>query len=148
MKLNKLFFLISVLFILVSSSYAQKITLDELKRYAVTLDSIETLKNQLTGTINKLSKGNAKISAQRYNILIQIANDATKLTEAKATPEEIAYVKRAGVIQNEETVKFQKAYQSLISNYVGDQVFGKVRYALKSDTILQHKYDSLVLTFK
>jgi hypothetical protein len=146
--LNKFFLLFSLLTFVVTSSNAQKVTVDELKRYAIAMDSIETLKNHLTFTVNKLSKGNANVSAQRYTVLIQIANDAAKLAEAKATPEEIAYVKRAVSIQNEETIKFQKAYQSLISNYVGDQDFGKVRYALKSDTILQHKYDSLVVTFK
>lgn len=129
-------------------SYAQKVSDDELKRYAIALDSIETLKDQLTVTMNKISRGTEKISTQRYTALVQIANDAAKLAEAKATPEEIAYVKRAAVIQNEETVKFQKAYQSLISEYVGDSVFGKVRNALKADTVLKKKYDTLLLKYK
>lgn len=148
MKLDKLLLIVLLLIILGPCTYAQKVTDDELKRYVVALDSIETLKDELTVTMNKISKGNDKISAQRYTALIQITNDEAKLAEVKATSDEIAYIKQATLIQKEETLKFQKAYQSLISDYVGDSVFGKVRNALKADTVLKKKYDSLMTKFK
>jgi len=142
-------FLFLVTFIMVGfTSYGQKVTPDELKRYAIALDSIETLKDALTASLNKIAKGNKKISAQRYAVLMPIAQDAAKLSEAKATADEIAYIKGAAETQRVETVKFQKAYTALISGYVGDSTFGKVRTALTTDTTLKKTYDSLMITLK
>ena len=123
---------------------AQKVTDEELKRYVVALDSIDVLKNQLTSAMNKIAKGNENISAQRYALLAPMASDPVKLSNSKASPSEIEYVKRAMIIQRDETAKFQQAYQSIISNYVGDGVFGKVRQALTVDTVLQKRYNSLL----
>jgi hypothetical protein len=143
------FFLFFFIYMMVGfTSYSQKVTSDELKRYAIALDSIETLKDALTASLNKIAKGNSKISAQRYTALMPIVQDPTKLSEAKATADEIAYIKRAAEIQREETVKFQKAYTALISGYVGDSTFGKVRTALVTDTVLKKTYDSLITTLK
>ena len=122
-----------------------QITNEELKKYIITMDSIETLKNQLTVSMNNLSKGNSKISSERFTTLMPIITNEAKLTEAKATPEEIAYVKKAVAIRDEETRKFQNAYQSLISNYMGSETFTKVRNGLKSDATLKRKYDSLMV---
>jgi hypothetical protein len=130
------------------TSYGQKVTNDELKRYAIALDSIETLKNALTTSLNKIAKGNSKISTQRYSLLMPMVQDPTKLSEAKATADEIAYIKRAAETQREETVKFQKAYTALISGYVGGSTFGKVRNTLGTDTVLKKTYDSLMITLR
>jgi len=128
MTLNK--FLTSVfVFMLLGASTQAQVTDEELKKYAIAMDSIETLKFQLTGTLNKIAKGNDKISAKRYTTLIPIVNDAAKLAEANATPEEIAYLKQAVTTRNEETIKFQKAFQSLVSEYIGDKA---VRASLKT----------------
>jgi hypothetical protein len=122
-----------------------QITNEELKKYIITMDSIETLKNQLTVSMNNLSKGNSKISAERFNTLMPIITNEAKLTEAKATADEIVYVKKAVAIREEETRKFQNAYQSLISGYMGSESFTKVRNGLKSDATLKKKYDSLTV---
>jgi hypothetical protein len=134
----------SILFCAALSLQAQAITLDELKKYIIAMDSIEALKVHLTETFNNLSKGNDKISSTRYHALVPVANDDTKLKDANATPEEIAYVKKAAAIKDEETIKFQKAFQSLIQDYVGEAVFTKVRNGLKTDPGLKKKYDSLI----
>lgn len=143
MKLTTLITL-TALTLIFSTGQAQ-ISTEELKKYIITMDSIETLKNQLTISINNLSKGNSKISAERFNTLMPIINNEVKLTEAKATPEEIAYVKKAVATREVETRKFQNAYQSLISGYMGSETFTKVRNGLKSDATLKRKYDSLMV---
>jgi hypothetical protein len=122
-----------------------QVTNEELKKYIITMDSIETLKNQLTVSMNNLSKGNNKISAERFNTLTPIITNEAKLMEAKATAEEIAYVKKAVAIRDDELRKFQNASQSLINNYMGSEPFTKVRNGLKSDATLKRKYDSLMV---
>jgi hypothetical protein len=143
MKLNT-FFVLLLLLMVVSTSHAQ-VANEELKKYILTMDSIETLKNQLTVSMNNLAKGNSKISSNRFNELTPIYNNDAKLTEAKATPDEIAYVKKAVTIRDEETRKFQQSYQSLIHDFVGEAVFSKVRNGLKTDASLKKRYDSLMV---
>ena len=143
MKLNRIFTVILFTGV-VTYVQAQEITMDELKKYVVVMDSIETLKTNLTVSMNNLSKGNAQISSNRFNTLMPLINNEAKLTEAKATPEEIAYVMKAVAIRNEETMKFQQTYQSLINDYLGQATFSKVRNGLKSDTKLKKAYDSLI----
>ena len=122
---------------------AQEVTIADLKKYIIAMDSIETLKNQLSATIANLSKGNNKISSQRYAELVPIINDQAKLTEFKATSDEIAFVKKAQSTQREESRKFQKNSQSIISDYVGEAVFNKIRNSLRTDVDLKRQYDSL-----
>ena len=143
MKLKQLFTIFFFLLISSTSSFSQQISDAELKKYIVTMDSLEVFKNQLTATINNLSK-NSKISSDRFNKLMSAINDQTKLTELKATPDEITQTKKMMSIRNEETMKFQKTYQALISDYLGQDVFTKVRNGLKTDGGLKRKYDSLM----
>ena len=131
--------------ILISTLASAQVTDADLKKYIVVMDSIETLTNQLTHKMNKLAAGNSKISASRFNTLMPVITNQAKLTELKATPEEISYVKKAAAIQDEETRKFQRVYQSLINDYMGSDAFTKVRNALKSDAVLKRKYDSLTV---
>ena len=122
---------------------AQEISIAELKKYIVTMDSIETLKDQLSVTINNLSKGNDKITPQRFSELSPIITNETKLAEAKATPDEIAYVKKAAATRTEETKKFQKSCQAIIDDYIGEAQFNKIRAGLRKDEKLKKQYDSL-----
>lgn len=142
MNLKQFFTIFFSLLIISVPVFSQEISNDELKKYIITMDSLEVLKNQLTTTINNLSK-NSKISSDRFNKLMPVINDQTKLTELKATPDEIAETKKMISIRNEETMKFQKTYQTLISDFLGQDVFTKVRNGLKSDSGLKKKYDSL-----
>src|SRR5688572_7854779 len=136
----------SMVFGCVLSSGAQDISIAELKKYIVAMDSIGKLKNQLTVKLNNLSKGNDKITSNRYNALlpIMIVNDEAKLKEAKATPDEIAYMKKAVAIQAEETMKFQKSYVAIINDYIGDALFSRIRNGLREDKKLKRQYDSLM----
>jgi hypothetical protein len=143
MKLIRFSAAILITMIFSLSVNAQKITDDDLKKYITVMDSIEVLKNRLTTSMNNLAKGNDKISSNRYNALIQIINNETKLLEAKATPDEIDYVKKAVVKRDEEMLKFQTTYQSLLHDYIGEAAFASIRSNLKTDANLKRKYDSL-----
>ena len=140
MKLNTFFTI--VIFTVVTASYgqSQEVSMEELKKYIHTMDSIETLKNDLTVKMNKLSRGNSEVSASRYNEIFPIINNEAKLTEVKATPAEIAYVKKAIATRTEETKKFQEA----MNRYANDPNFTKVRNALKNKPALKKQYDSLI----
>ncbi len=84
------------------------------------------------------------MNASRYNDLSKIAKDEAKLTEAKATPEEIEFLKAVAAKKEEGTANINAAFQSLAKEYVGVAVFNKVKKALATDLELKTKYDSLM----
>lgn len=127
---------LAILFIAGLSAKAQKsdsVTSTELNRYAIMMDSLETLKKNRAQISAKLAKGNAKITAARYTQLLPIVDDQKKLTAAKATPDEISYVKDALKTLTAEGQKFSSIFTSLMSEYVGYDTYNKVKQAVESD---------------
>jgi hypothetical protein len=121
---------------------------EELTKYATAMDSVSELTTQLMDTISVMVKGSEAVSAARYNDLSKIINDETKLAEAKATPEEIAFVKEVAERKNAGTAQINATFQSLAKDYVGAATFNKVKKALAADPELKTKYDSLMTELK
>lgn len=151
MLLKKLFTAFVFIMTITSAAMAQDesaVTDEELKKYAVAMDSINDMTEQLKMTLAEKVKSNDKITGTRYNQLSGIINDEARLAEAKATPEEIAFVKEVQTLKLEETAKIQQTFQSLAKEYVGGTTYNKVKNALKTDAALKAKYDSLLVELK
>lgn len=141
------FFLISLISLIsLSTVYSQDATVtdDELTRYATAMDSINEMSANVMILITDMVNGNETVNAARYNELSKIIGDETRLNEAKATAEEIAFVKEVAAKKAEETVKINKAFQSLAKEYVGAATYNKVKKALAADAALKGKYDALM----
>jgi hypothetical protein len=123
---------------------AAAVTDEELKKYAVAMDSINDMSERLKDVLNEKVKSNENMTGTRYNELSGIINDEAKLAEAKATPEEIAFIKEVLALKTQETAKIQETFQSLAKEYVGATAFNKVRNALKTDPALKAKYDTIL----
>jgi hypothetical protein len=121
-----------------------KVNDEELMRYAVTMDSINEMSAAFRVTIEEMVKNSEAITPSRYNELSKVANDDAKLAEAKATPEEIAFVKEVAAKKAEETAKINETYQTLAKEYVTAAVFNKVKKALAEEPELKTRYDSLI----
>lgn len=135
-----------------SPAWAQQsqepVSQEELMKYAVAMDSINSMTQDLLQTITEMVKENEKISAARYNELSKIIEDETKLTEANATPEEIAAVKEVVAVKMDGTAKIQETFRALANDYVGAAVYNKVRSALASDQELKSKYEAILTELK
>lgn len=144
--------LFSCLFLLLTlSAYSQtdvSVTDEELGKYAYAMDSVNELTIELMDSITQMVKNATVVNAARYNDLSRIINDETKLTEAKATPEEIAFVKQVADYKSKGTSEINSTFQNLAKEYVGAATFNKVKKALASDTALKAKYDSLMEELK
>lgn len=128
-------------------AYAQEevtITDEELSKYATAMDSVNEMSASVLVTISDMVKNSEVMDAARYNDLSKIAKDEAKLAEAKATPEEIAFLNEVATKKEEETARINAAFQSLAKEYVGVAVFNKVKKALSADAELKTKYDSLM----
>jgi phage-related protein len=142
------FFLISVFsLITLTSVYSQDVTVsdEELTKYATAMDSINEMSAEVKVMITDMVKNGKVMTATRYNEISKIITDETKLTEAKATPEEIAFAKEVATKKDEATARINQAFQSLAKDYVGAATFNKVKKALASDAELKTKYDSLMV---
>lgn len=119
-----------------------EITDDELEKYAVTMDSVNDMKASLLKDIETMVKSNEKMTNARYNELTKIVDDEAALAKAKATPEEIAFMKEVATKKEEGTTRIQETFQSMAKDYVGASAYNKIKKALASDPELQKRYQS------
>ena len=119
-----------------------EITDDELEKYAVTMDSVNDMKATLLKDIEAMVKSNEKMTNARYNELSKIVDDQAALAKAKATPEEIAFMKDVAAKKEEGTAKIQETFQSMAKEYVGASAYNKIKKALASDPELQKRYQT------
>jgi hypothetical protein len=100
---------VSFLVINSQSIFAQEqVTDEELKKYAVTMDSVNDMKASLLEEISAMVKANSGLTNARYNELTKIMNDEAKLAAAKATPEEIAFMKSIAEKKSEGTAEITR----------------------------------------
>src|SRR5690606_16101646 len=88
-----LFFVVQTIQAQNSTTAQSEVTDEELEKYAVTMDSIEDMKASLLEDISEMVAKNEKMTNARYNDLSKIIDDEAALKEAKATPEEITFIK-------------------------------------------------------
>jgi hypothetical protein len=127
-----------------SAQDAATVTDEELKKYAVAMDSINELQAVLAGEIKQMVTTNQTLTAARYNELYKIINDENKLMEANATLDEVRFVKEVIAKREAGTAKIKETYQLLAKDYVGASSFNKVKRALSSDEALKSKYQGMM----
>ncbi|HPH46292.1 MAG TPA: hypothetical protein PKU83_04745, partial [Chryseolinea sp.] len=121
-----------------------EITDDELKKYAIAMDSIGDMKMSLLADISEMVKANTEMRNDRYNELSKIITDDAKLAEAKATPEEIAFIKEVAAKKAAGTAEITQTFQSLAKEYIGATSYNKVKKALTSDPEVKSRYQTFV----
>jgi len=139
--------LASCLFLLIAiGSQAQnsaEITDEDLKKYAITMDSVEAMQQSLRELVAETVRSNTVMPVSRYNELIKLQNDSTKLKAANATPEEIAFLNQIADLRKVNIERINATYQNLPKNYVGLSTFNKIRKSLASDQELKARYEEL-----
>ncbi len=119
------------------------ITDEDLRKYAITMDSIDGMKATLTSIIAEMVQKNTAMSVERYNQLFKLAKDTAKLAEQQATPEEIAFLQEVEFKREDEVARINMNYQALAKDYVGLKAFNAIRKSLETDTALKSKYEAI-----
>lgn len=127
-----------------AAAQEQQVTDEELEKYAVTMDSINDMKQSLLQEITEMVKGSEAVTNARYNELSKIIDDEAALTEAKATPEEIAFIKEVAAKKEEGTTKIQETFQTMAKDYVGASSYNKVKKALEADQEVKKRYETFM----
>jgi hypothetical protein len=115
---------------------------DELKKYAITRDSIDDMKETLMKELTAMVQTNSKVKVARYNELSKIIGNEAELTKANATPEEIAFVKEVAAKREQGTAKIQEMLQTMAKDYVGTTSYNRIKKALATDPEVQKRYQA------
>src|SRR6476620_5615426 len=119
------------------------ITDEDLRKYAITMDSVKGMQETLQAIIAEMVQKNTVMKVQRYNELFKIADDEEKLTAAQATDDEKQFLKDVAEKRKEETARINATYQGLAKDYVGLKAFNAIRKSLQSDQELKAKYETI-----
>ena len=120
------------------------ITDEDLRKYAVVMDSVDAMKETLLSDISTKIKSNGKMKISRYNQLSKAVDDEAKLKELKATPEEIAFVKEVSTLKQDGAAKISETVESLANDIVGTTKYNKIKGSLEVDTTMRTRYDKIV----
>ncbi len=137
-----LFFVVQTINAQDATTAKSEITDEELEKYAVTMDSVEDMKASLLEDISEMVEANEKMTNARYNDLSKIIDDEAALKEAKATPEEIAFLKEVAAKKEEGTKKIQETFQTMAKEFVGASSYNKIKDQLKTNPELKKRYES------
>ncbi|MEP6738410.1 MAG: hypothetical protein ABJA70_22990 [Chryseolinea sp.] len=116
---------------------------EDLMKYAVTMDSVKGMQENLNTTITEMVQKNTTMKVDRYNALFKVIDDPAKLAETKATPEEIAFVKQVAEKRTTETATITATFQKLAKEYVGLKAFNAIKKSLSTDQALKERVDAL-----
>lgn len=146
MKLFKFFLsvvLINAAFISYGQTTKPAFNDEDLKKYAITMDSVKGMQEKLNASITEMVQKNTVMKVDRYNALFKVIDDQAKLDEAKATPEEIAFVKQVAEKRSTETATITATFQKMAKEYVGLKAFNAIKKSLTTDQALKEKVDAL-----
>jgi hypothetical protein len=145
MKLSH--YLIAALFTIMSAATnaqtAAGISDDDLRRYALTMDSVKVMQETLTQIITENVQKNTVMPVTRYNQLFKVAENTEQLKAANATPEEIAFLKEVADLRQYNISRINNAYQSLAKDYVGLKAFNSIKKSLETDENLKKRYEGI-----
>jgi len=137
-------FVLPLLFVgTVSFGQSNDITEEDLRKYAITMDSVDGMKETLTEIITTMVQTNTVMSVQRYNELFKFTGDSTKLSEMNVTPEETAFLREVAEKREDEIARINANYQALAKEYVGLKAFNAIRKQLQTDEELKSRYEAI-----
>ncbi len=116
---------------------------EDLRKYAIVMDSVDAMKENLQAIVTDLVQNNDVMSVARYNDLYKIMGDSTKLAAAKATEAEVAFLEKVKARQQEEVDKITSTYQTMARDFVGAKQFNAIHRSLKEDEEVKAKYDTI-----
>ncbi len=122
---------------------AQAIKDEDLRKYALTMDSVKVMQETLTKIIAENVQKNTVMTVARYNELFKLTGDQAKLTAANATPEEIAFLKDIEDLRELNISRINTTYQALAKEYVGLKTFNSIKKSLTADQALKTRYESI-----
>jgi hypothetical protein len=116
---------------------------DDLRRYAITLDSINVMQKTLIDIITENVQKNTVMTVHRYNELNKLGGDQAKLASANATQNEIDFLNEIAELKKYNTARINSVYQSLAKDYVGLKEFNSIKKSVATDPSLKSRLENI-----
>lgn len=120
-----------------------EITDEDLRKYAIVMDSVEAMKKDLLSRLSSKIKSNPDMKVARYNELNKAMKDEAELEKVKATDKEITFMKELDSMKVEGATKISERVEVLATDFVGTEKYNKIRSTLEGDTNLRTRYDKV-----
>jgi hypothetical protein len=117
---------------------------EDLRKYAILMDSIDDMKQSLLKKMGDMVKNNEGMTNARYNELSKAIGDEAKLQELKATEEEIAFINQVNEAKTQGTENITETFQTMAKDFIGVETYNEVKNALASDSEVKARYDQIL----
>lgn len=145
---SKLFMLATVM--LLGFSYnvqaqEEEVTDEELRSYAIVMDSADVKKQEMGAAYNKLiQEEEAMQGGRRFQELKNANGDEEQLEEMGATEEEIEIYTRIQEDYDEMVTEFKEEYTEMIKEHVTVPTYNKVSRELKANEEVKARYEEIL----
>jgi hypothetical protein len=147
-----LFFIAALLsFASFSPVFAQdeEITDEELRKYAVVMDSIDIMKENIQTEYNAMIQEEELMQGGRRFVEIQkVGEDSVRLTELNVTEMEMEAFHKIQEKYEEMTNEFKENYTNLIKEDLGASLYNKITKALRQDEEVKRRYEEILAEVK
>jgi hypothetical protein len=127
----------------VNAQTAAGISDDDLKKYALTMDSVKVMQETLQSIIAETVQTNKVMTVARYNQLFKVAGDEAKLNDANPTAEERAFLQEIADLRQYNIARINATYQALAKEYIGLKAFNAIKKSLETDDRLKQRYERI-----
>lgn len=127
----------------------EEVTDEELRKYAVVMDSIDAMKETIQTDYNAMIQDEELMQGGRRFVEIQkVGDDSVKLTEMNVTEMELEAFNNIQQKYEEMTADFKESYTNLIKEDLGAALYNKITKALKEDEEVKSRYETILSDVK
>lgn len=119
------------------------VTDEDLRKYAILMDSINDMKQTLLKEMGDMVKNREGMTNARYNDLSKANGDEAKLQELKATDDELAFLNEVNEKKKTGAAKISETFQAMAKDFIGVETYNEVKDALAADTEVKTRYDEI-----
>lgn len=140
---------VAVMAFTVTYGQDEQIQEEDLRKYAVVMDSIDAMKSNIQKEYNTLIQSEDLMAGGRRFVEIQsAAGDSVKLEELDVTEEEMMVYNNIQAEYQDMTATFKENYTSLIKEELGGTLYNQITKALRSDAALKARYEEILTEVK
>mgnify|MGYP001801484245 CR=1 FL=1 len=127
----------------------EEITDEDLTAYATLLLKVDSMKVAAKAKFSEMVKSNELMNGgKRYNELKKAIGDEEKLSEIKATEEEIQAYNDLVASNTEASANIKAAFGAEVKEGIGARKYNIIKKMLKSDAEAKTKYDEIFASLK
>lgn len=132
-----------------SAQAEEEVTDEELQTYAMVMDSIDAMKENIQEEYNNLIQAEELMQGGRRFVEIQGAiQDSLKLKELEVTEEEKMAYENIQAEYEVMTAEFKENYTNLIKDELGGTAYNKITKAISSDGEVKTRYEAILSKIK